>query len=243
MRTIALFFKTLVLGIFNLLNTDAGKKHDIKVSTFGVINRGILGGFSGKVANVIGGSWKGIAYMRSQPLSVSNPNTASQVAQRTAFSDTVAIAQIALTNIIKPFMDRFASSMSGFNYFVQQNIGAWVSAGVFTWANLKFSIGSLTPLSTFAVTAANASPNMQITWVDNSGTGTALASDVVQTIGYNETQNTWKVGEAVMNRPDAASTLPFDANFATNDVIHAWGVVKSALGDKVANSVHATVTV
>ena len=30
----------------------------------GTINQGILGGFSGKVGTVIGGSWKGITYMR-----------------------------------------------------------------------------------------------------------------------------------------------------------------------------------
>ena len=32
----------------------------------GTINKGILGGFSGKVGTVIGGTWKGIDYMRSK---------------------------------------------------------------------------------------------------------------------------------------------------------------------------------
>ena len=32
----------------------------------GTINKGILGGFSGKVGNVVGGTWKGIDYMRSK---------------------------------------------------------------------------------------------------------------------------------------------------------------------------------
>ncbi len=32
----------------------------------GTISKGILGGFSGTVGTVIGGSWKGIEYMRSQ---------------------------------------------------------------------------------------------------------------------------------------------------------------------------------
>ena len=39
----------------------------------GTIKQGILGGFSGKVGTVIGGSWKGISYMRSQAQSVKNP--------------------------------------------------------------------------------------------------------------------------------------------------------------------------
>ena len=33
----------------------------------GKINLGILGSFSGKVGNVVGGKWKGISYMRAKP--------------------------------------------------------------------------------------------------------------------------------------------------------------------------------
>ena len=33
----------------------------------GKIGKGILGGISGKVANVVGGNWKGIDYLRSKP--------------------------------------------------------------------------------------------------------------------------------------------------------------------------------
>ena len=29
----------------------------------GKISQGVLGGFSGKVGNVVGGTWKGIGYM------------------------------------------------------------------------------------------------------------------------------------------------------------------------------------
>lgn len=50
-------------------------------SKMGKINQGILGGFSGKVGNVIGGNWKGIDYMRVKPASVANPQTEGQVNQ------------------------------------------------------------------------------------------------------------------------------------------------------------------
>ena len=39
----------------------------------GKINQGILGGVSGQVGNVIGGTWKGIDYLRIKPSSVANP--------------------------------------------------------------------------------------------------------------------------------------------------------------------------
>ena len=52
----------------------------------GKISQGVLGGFSGKIGNVVGGSWKGIDYMRIKPASVANPRTAAQVDQRSKFS-------------------------------------------------------------------------------------------------------------------------------------------------------------
>ena len=52
----------------------------------GKIAQGILGGLSGKVGNVIGGSWKGIDYIRIKPSSVANPRTVGQVNQRTKFT-------------------------------------------------------------------------------------------------------------------------------------------------------------
>lgn len=36
----------------------------------GTIKQGILGGFSGKVGNIVGASWRGIDYIRSMPASV-----------------------------------------------------------------------------------------------------------------------------------------------------------------------------
>ena len=54
----------------------------------GIIKQGITGGFSGMVGNVVGGSWKGIAYMRIRPVSVANPQTVGQQDQRTKFAIT-----------------------------------------------------------------------------------------------------------------------------------------------------------
>lgn len=121
----------------------------------GKIKRGILGGFQGKVANVIGGSWKGIAYMRSQPLSVANPKTAGQVAQRTSFSFAVAFAKLILSTVVKPLWDRFAQSMSGYNAFVSANVASFVDWTTTTWADIIISTGkmSATPIVSLVVTA------------------------------------------------------------------------------------------
>lgn len=109
----------------------------------GIIKRGILGGFSGKVANVVGSSWKGIAVMRALPLSVTNPRTVGQVEQRGAFSIISKFASSILTTWIKPLWDRSAQSMSGYNAFIQQNVDIVKADKVLNIENLTMSKGKL----------------------------------------------------------------------------------------------------
>ncbi len=105
--------------------------------------QGILGGFSGKVGGVIGSSWKGINTMRSQPASVLNPRTTSQVNNRNRFGSLSTLAADMLTTIVKPLNDRFAQKMSGYNSFTSRSSKAFDSAGNFVPNELKISSGKL----------------------------------------------------------------------------------------------------
>src|SRR5690606_2654955 len=91
----------------------------------GKISQGILGGFSGKVGNVIGATWKGISYIRIKPASVANPRTEGQVNQRNKFSATLAFLQPSLA-FIKAGYKFYASKRSAFNaamsYVIQNAI-------------------------------------------------------------------------------------------------------------------------
>ena len=104
----------------------------------GVIKRGILGGFSNKVGNVVGSTWKGIAVVKSMPLSVANPRSAGQVKQRTFFKHMTILASGTLSSIIKPLWDRFASNMSGYNAFISTNRFAITSLGEIDKTKLVF---------------------------------------------------------------------------------------------------------
>ena len=44
----------------------------------GIINQGILGGFSGKVGPIVGFRWKSNYYIRARAAKVSNPRTPKQ---------------------------------------------------------------------------------------------------------------------------------------------------------------------
>ena len=90
-----------------------------------IIKRGILGGFSNKIGNVVGTSWKGISVMRSLPQSVHNPKTEAQEEQRTNFAVASKLGSQLLDTVIKPFWDKRAIRMSGYNLWVQKNLDHW----------------------------------------------------------------------------------------------------------------------
>ncbi len=144
----------------------------------GKIKQGILGGFSGKVANVVGSSWKGIAVMKSLPLSVANPKTAAQILQRRRFTILVHIAADILTSVVKPLWDRFAQKMSGFNDFVSSNFQAF-NNGLYSldYSKIKISIGKM--LAPASLTATWLTPlSVKIDWTSNPADSYALDTDI-----------------------------------------------------------------
>ena len=151
----------------------------------GVIKQGILGGFSGKVSNVVGTSWKGIAVMKALPLSVANPRTAAQVAQRTKMASCVAMLQPILSQVIKPLNDRFAGKMSGFNYALQASISAFNAAGDLNYPE-KFKISRAANKAQLidAIAAEAKITKLKVTWTSDAGKGYALAGDKCYLVGY-----------------------------------------------------------
>lgn len=119
----------------------------------GIIKRGILGGFSNKIANVVGSSWKGIATMRSLPLSVANPRTTSQVANRNSFTYFSKLGSGLLGSVVQPLLNRDAKYMSGFNKFIKLNKDIYDSEGFENWKSLAvISDGNLSA----SISTANA---------------------------------------------------------------------------------------
>ena len=152
----------------------------------GIIKQGILGGFSGKVANVVGTSWKGIAVVKSQPLSVANPKTAAQVAQRTKLAACVKILQPILSEVIKPLNDRFAGQMSGYNYALQKSIEAFDASGnLATPENFRISRSTAKAQLVDAIAAEAKITKYKVSWTSDAGEGYALATDKGYVVGIN----------------------------------------------------------
>jgi len=145
----------------------------------GKINQGILGGFTGKVGNVIGGNWKGIDYMRVKPANVANPRTDDQLDQRSRFVTVLQFLQ-PMKDFIKVGFKKYAIKMTEFNSEMSYNLN---NAVIGTYPNFKIdfanalvSRGALA--DSFNGTASCASSgNLSFTWDDNSGDGNAKATD------------------------------------------------------------------
>ena len=109
----------------------------------GIIKRGILGGVANKIGNVVGSSWKGIATLRSLPLSVANPRTKAQRTNRDSFSIMSKLGSQVLATVCQPLWNRDAKQMSGFNAYVMNNKRAYDEDWVAWLANPIMSKGNL----------------------------------------------------------------------------------------------------
>lgn len=199
----------------------------------GTIKRGILGGFSGAVASVVGTSWKGIAVIKSKPLSVANPNTTAQSDNRTAFKACALAGSAILTGFIKPIWDRLASKQSGYNFFVQQNKQAFSTAGVLDVTKLIASMGKYESLAIDSSVATAASDECVVSWTDDSGSDYKLATDKAYVIVFNETQEVWGVASGTRIRENPSVTVLMPTNFVQADDYSTWLVFRSADGLRI----------
>lgn len=86
-----------------------------------IIKAGILSKVSGKVAGVVGGTWKGKNYLR-ELVKPANPNTPAQRSQRGKMAFVVASARQLVGDVLNPFLNKFCKTMSGYNYYCRENI-------------------------------------------------------------------------------------------------------------------------
>jgi hypothetical protein len=206
------------------------------------MNRGILGGIKGKIGNVVGSSWKGIAVLKSLPLSVANPNTAGQQLQRGKMTQVVAVGRILIASLIQRVWNPVAVKMTGFNYFVKENIAAFSQSAFATPSAFFISRGTLLG-QVIATAVADASDDtITLTWADNDGQGDALGTDLAFAVAYNATQDYWLVSDFTDTRADESIVIA-DTAVAVGNTMHAWLGFARPNYSKIATSDYSVVTV
>ena len=206
------------------------------------MRQGILGGLKNKIGSVVGTSWKGIAVLKSLPLSVANPRTTPQVNQRTKFAGVVAFASAINSGIIKPLWDRFAQRKSGNNAFVQVNIDRFNNSGVLTQpSTLKISEGKMTATPITVALADISADQVVIEWNDTLTDNFQALTDQPYVLAYNITQDKFAISSGTGDRQDVAVTL--DITVTAGDIIHCYLAFRRIDGTIVSNTGYLQATV
>jgi len=204
----------------------------------GIISKGILGGFSGTVGTVIGGSWKGIDYMRSQPAKRQFNPTAAQQAQQEKFA-LVMRFQESMVGLLRITFDNFANKMSGYNNAMSYNLKNAVT-GTSSPYSIDYSLALISrgdlPNASGPAAAAGTAGNINFSWTDNSGMGQALATDKAILVAYSNTLNLSIYTLAGADRSTGAAIL--NAATFSGDTVETYIGFISEDGKSIATSLY-----
>lgn len=200
-----------------------------------IIKQGILGGFKKKIGSVVGSSWKGVATMRSLPLSVANPRTAAQVSNRNRFKACAEFASLILASIIKPLMDRFAGQMSGYNYFTKLNKAVWDNPSTPVWGDLVIAKGKM--VAPTCVVSAIATTGVTVSWAGTAQDRYGLASDKVYAlVVQDEDGKVLFQGDTGATRSDNSKAIVFSEEADDTQTLCIYVAFLRADGSEVSNS-------
>lgn len=208
----------------------------IKIFIMARLPQGILGGVLGKVGNVVGSSWKGIAILKSRPLSVANPRTTAQVAQRTKMSNTVAFAQEILSSVIKPLNDRFAQQASGYNDFVRRNIHLFENPEPSPAADLKISVGKMVAVTPSKIDSVLEGNDITVFFPKTLPDAFASLDDLAYLVAQNLATGEIVTSAGLVARSVGVVKAEFSEALDTGDEVQVWLAFRRVDGTVVSNT-------
>ena len=203
----------------------------------GTISKGILGGFSGTVGTVVGGNWKGIDYMRSQPSKRSGNFSQAQLEQQAKFRLLILFLE-TMTGLVRITFKDFAKQMTGFNSAMSYNLKNAVT-GIYPDFTIDYGLvlvsrGDLP--NAIAPSAVAGDNSINFSWTDNTGTGSAKATDKAILVVHCPELKLTSYTTAGADRSTGTDTINV-ANFAGQIVETYIGFI-SQDGQSIANSIY-----
>jgi len=215
--------------------------------TLSTIKQGILGGFNGRVGNVIGSTWKGQDVMKIRPASVFNPKTERQQQQRAKFGLVGRFNQ-AHRNLIRIGFRAYTKNMTAANAAMSYNLANAIT-GPFPelsidYSKVMISMGSLAAVN--GVLAISETPaSVTLNWTTGIQNGNGKDSDQVVASFYDSTTAEVVCFAGCASRQEATVALSLPANWSgrTAEVfvflISLEGNGLSASRETVSNTVYA----
>jgi len=201
-------------------------------------NQGILGGFSGRVGNVVGGSWKGINYMRTRAASHKDARTGKQVNQRARFALGMDFLRPMKAYLREGYISeahRCSTFNAALSYTVKTAVEGDFPKQKINYAKVLVSRGSLVPVADASASLSNG--KVLFKWTDNSGLGDALATDVAMPLVYNITKGIVISDANGGLRSNGKTELTLPGNW-TGDTLLLYLGMMSTDGKMPANSIY-----
>jgi len=190
----------------------------------GTFSKGILGGFSGKVGNVVGARWRGKDIMRSLPQRGNYVPTQAQQEQRDRFKTAIVfltpIKEILSAYFGKPQGDKSTFNLATGYHIKEALLPDGLDGYVIDYPKVLIGKGDLRGLSNGAVAAA-ANQELTVTWNDNSGQGNASATDQLVVVVYCELLDLFETAQPAGTRDLTTVQMPLPA-YWTAQQVQVW---------------------
>ncbi|MBP1841691.1 DUF6266 family protein [Formosa algae] len=182
--------------------------------------KGILGGFSGKVGNVVGARWRGKDIMRSLPQRGKYTPSAKQEEQRAKFKIVIQFLT-PLQEVLNLYFGNKQDDKSRFNlatsYHLKEAVVSTALGYEIDYAKVLISKGDLRGLNSGTL-AAGAGQILTLNWADNSGQGNASPFDELMVVAYAPDLNLFYSDLAVDTRDATTATVNLPAYMSTFEV-------------------------
>lgn len=200
----------------------------------GISRQGIHGNYRKRVGNVVARKVRGRVVLSIYQPDVSNPRTPKQVAQREEFVGVIR-ALNAFAALAKETARDWYDWGTGWSNFVKANYRFALDPGSVQFQNLVIARGTLMgPLNPSATSEAEV---VTISWTDNSGEGTAMATDVAFGVLYNSAKDVVLFNDLLGKREDREGAISVPSNWA-GDNVEVWLFFKREDGSAMSASVY-----
>lgn len=209
-----------------------------KRTTMGTISKGIMGGFSGTVGTVIGGTWKGINYIRSKPDRRTSKPTEKQLEQQAKFAAASKFIQ-PLNGLVTLTFRNYAVKMTGVNsalsHVLKNAVMGTYPTYTIDYEAVLISRGDL-PNALNPVASAVATNSVKFDWTDNSSTGKAKAGDNSILVIYSPEDKLalYTTGGTLRS----AGTATFNASIFSGQQVETYIGFISEDGKDIATSIY-----
>lgn len=206
----------------------------------GTFSKGILGGFSGKVGNVVGARWRGKDIMRSLPTRGTYIPTAAQLDQRERFKTAIMfltpIKEILSACFGKPQGDKSTFNLATGYHIKYALLPDGFGSYAMDYPKVLIGKGDLRGLSDGSV-VADINQRINVFWDDNSGQGNASATDELVVVVYCEALNVFETVMAAGTRNLTTVQIPLPAYWSAQ-AVDVWATFISADRKLAATSIY-----